>query len=82
MAGSAAIEAGRVRAAEIAGAMCLATDLGMGLPLEHGLQGTLFGIRLARAAGAGEEAAQQAYYLVHGLPQRLRVGAPRLGVRR
>ena len=63
MAGSAALDAGRVRAAEVSGALCLATDLGMGLPLEHGLQSTLFAIRLARGAGAGEDAVRDAYYL-------------------
>ena len=63
MAGSAALDAGRVRAAEVSGALCLATDLGMGLPLEHGLQSTLFAVRLARGAGAGEDAVRDAYYL-------------------
>ncbi len=63
MAGSAALDAGRVRAAEISGALCLATDLGMGLPLEHGLQRSLFAVRLARGAGAGEDAVRDAYYL-------------------
>jgi len=63
VAGSAALDAGRVRAAEVTGALCLATDLGMGLPLEHGLQSTLFGARLARGAGADEEAVRHAYYL-------------------
>jgi hypothetical protein len=28
----------QVRAAEVIGALCLATDLGMGFPFEHGLQ--------------------------------------------
>jgi len=31
----------RVRAAEVIGALCLATDLGMGFPFEHGLHSTL-----------------------------------------
>ena len=35
----------------------------MGLPLEHGLQSTLFAVRLARGAGAGEDAVRDAYYL-------------------
>jgi hypothetical protein len=30
-----------VRAAEVIGALCLATDLGMGFPFEHGLHTTL-----------------------------------------
>jgi hypothetical protein len=37
----------RVRAAEVIGALCLATDLGMGFPFEHGLHSTLIAIRLA-----------------------------------
>lgn len=31
----------RVRAAEVIGALCLATDLKMGFPFEHELQSTL-----------------------------------------
>ena len=31
----------RVRAAEVIAALSLATDLGIGVPLEHGLQSTL-----------------------------------------
>ena len=37
----------RVRTAELIGALCLATDLGMGLPCEHGLHETLLAMRLA-----------------------------------
>ena len=36
----------QVRAAEIVAALCLATDVGMGFPLEHGLQSTLIAMRL------------------------------------
>jgi len=36
----------QVRAAEVIGALCLATDLGMGFPFEHGLQSTLVAARL------------------------------------
>ena len=61
--GSAGLDAGSARAAEVAGALCLATDLGVGLPLEHGLQSTLFAVRLARGAGAGEHVVREAYYL-------------------
>ncbi|HWC25656.1 MAG TPA: hypothetical protein VG474_03635 [Solirubrobacteraceae bacterium] len=38
----------RVRAAEVIGALCLATDLG-GAAFEHGLQSTLFAARLRAA---------------------------------
>jgi DNA-binding NarL/FixJ family response regulator len=44
-------EAECVRAAEVIGALSLATDLGMGLPFEHGLQSTLFAARLSRRLG-------------------------------
>jgi HD-GYP domain-containing protein (c-di-GMP phosphodiesterase class II) len=35
----------------------------MALPLEHGLESTLFGVRLARGAGASQDVIRQAYYL-------------------
>ena len=37
----------RVRAAEVIAALSLATDLGAGLPLEHGLASTLIAMRLS-----------------------------------
>ncbi len=52
----------RVRAAEVVGALCLATDLGMGLPFEHGLQSTLFAARLGERLGADPDTLRQAYY--------------------
>lgn len=36
----------QVRAAELIGTLCLATDLGIGFPFEHGLQVTLIAMRL------------------------------------
>lgn len=45
----------RVRAAEVVGTLCLATDLGMGFPFEHGLQATLIASRLARRMGVDRE---------------------------
>jgi hypothetical protein len=51
--------ADRVRAAEIIGALSLATDLGTGVPLEHGLQSTLFAMRLAERLGVDAETASQ-----------------------
>lgn len=44
------------------GALCLATDLGMGLPFEHGLQSTVFAMRLADSLGVDAETATQIYY--------------------
>lgn len=51
-----------VRAAEVIAALCLATDLGTGLPFEHGLQSTLVAMRLADRLGADEKTARQTYY--------------------
>ena len=49
-------------AAEVIGALCLATDLGMGFPFEHGLQTTLVASRLADRLGVDPATASQAYY--------------------
>jgi HD-GYP domain-containing protein (c-di-GMP phosphodiesterase class II) len=53
---------GRVRAAEVIGALCLATDLGMGFPFEHGLHTTLVATRLAERLGVDPATASQTYY--------------------
>ena len=47
---------------ELVGALCLATDLGMGFPFEHGLQSTLIASRLADGLEVDRETASQAYY--------------------
>jgi len=52
----------RVRAAEVVGALCLATDLGMGLPFEHGLRSTVIAMRLADRLGIDEQTASETYY--------------------
>jgi HD-GYP domain-containing protein (c-di-GMP phosphodiesterase class II) len=52
----------RVRAAEVIGALCLATDLGMGFPFEHGLHSTLIATRLAERLGVDPATASQTYY--------------------
>ena len=41
----------RVRTAELIAALCLATDLGMGFPFEHGLHTTLVAMRVAGKLG-------------------------------
>lgn len=51
-----------VRAAELIAALCLATDLGMGFPFEHGLQSTLIAMRLADRLGVDHETASQTYH--------------------
>lgn len=57
-----ASELDEVRTAEVIGALCLATDLAIGLPFEHGLQSTLVAMRLADRMGVDPETAVQIYY--------------------
>ena len=52
----------RVRTAEVIAALSLATDLGMGLPYEHGLQSTLVALRLADRLGLDAETTSATYY--------------------
>lgn len=52
----------RIRTAELIGALCLATDLGMGFPFEHGLHETLIAMRLAERLGVDRDTAVQTYY--------------------
>jgi HD-GYP domain-containing protein (c-di-GMP phosphodiesterase class II) len=56
-------EAVQVRTAEVVGALCLATDLGLGLPLEHGLKSTLVAMRIAERLGVDAATARQTYYV-------------------
>jgi HD-GYP domain-containing protein (c-di-GMP phosphodiesterase class II) len=51
-----------VRAAEVIAALCLATDLGMAFPFEHGLHTTLIGMRLADRLGVDRRTACETYY--------------------
>lgn len=51
-----------VRTAEIVSSLSLATDLAMGLPLEHGLESAIIATRLARLLGVDDDTASQAYY--------------------
>jgi HD-GYP domain-containing protein (c-di-GMP phosphodiesterase class II) len=51
-----------VRAAEVIAALSLATDLGIGVPLEHGLQSTLLAMRLGEELGVDSDTASQTYY--------------------
>lgn len=52
----------RVRAAEVIASLCLATDLGMGFPFEHGLESTLVTMRLCDALEVDDETAFRTYY--------------------
>jgi HD-GYP domain-containing protein (c-di-GMP phosphodiesterase class II) len=63
-----AASADRVRTAEVVAALSLATDLGMGFPLEHSLRSTLVALRLADRLGVDDATLGQTYYgspLVH-----------------
>lgn len=51
-----------VRTAELIGTLCLATDLGLGFPFEHGLQTTLIATRLAERLGVDQDTANEVYY--------------------
>lgn len=51
-----------LRAAEVAASMCLATDLAMGFPLEHGFSATLMARRLCELIGADDETAHRVYF--------------------
>lgn len=62
MSGQAVATQDKVRTAEVIAACCLATDLGMGFPFEHGLHGTLMAMRLADLLEVDEETAAQTYY--------------------
>ena len=52
----------RVRAAEVVAALCLATDLGMGLPFEQGLRTAVVAMRVAERLGVDEATARQTYF--------------------
>ncbi|ONI92298.1 hypothetical protein ALI22I_05015 [Saccharothrix sp. ALI-22-I] len=52
----------RVRTAEVVAALSLATDLGLGVPLEHGLHSALIAARLCDSLGTDAGTTAQAYY--------------------
>lgn len=52
----------RVRAAELIAALSLATDLGTGLPFEHGLHSTAIAMRLGDRLGIDRQTASETYY--------------------
>jgi HD-GYP domain-containing protein (c-di-GMP phosphodiesterase class II) len=52
----------RVPAAEVIAALSLATDMGLGIELEHGLRSTLIAMRLAERLGVDRRTAVQTYY--------------------
>ena len=52
-----------IRAAEIVGALSLATDLGTGQPLEHALRSAVLAVRLGELAGASVQELADTYYV-------------------
>src|SRR5436309_13954717 len=52
-----------IRAAELVGALSLATDLGTGQPLEHALRTAALAVRLGDLAGASAQELSDAYYV-------------------
>ena len=53
----------QVRTADVIASLCLATDLGMGFPFEHGLSATLTTMRLCDVMGVDRETAWVTYYV-------------------
>jgi HD-GYP domain-containing protein (c-di-GMP phosphodiesterase class II) len=53
----------RFRAAELVGALSLATDLGTGQPLEHALRTAVLSVRLGELAGASFDELAATYYV-------------------
>jgi HD-GYP domain-containing protein (c-di-GMP phosphodiesterase class II) len=52
-----------VRLAEVVASLCLATDLAMGQPLEHGLRRAILAVWLGQELGLGGEELHDAYYV-------------------
>lgn len=55
--------AAAVRAAEVIGSACLATDLAMGFPFEHGIESTVVASRLARLLDVAIETEAEVFYV-------------------
>src|SRR3954454_14174452 len=51
-----------IRAAELVGALSIATDLGTGQPLEHAMRSAVLAVRLGELAGATEQELSDADY--------------------
>src|SRR4051794_7785944 len=52
-----------IRAAEVVGALSIATDLGTGQPLEHAMRTAVLAVRLGELAGASAEELAGTYYV-------------------
>ncbi|HUG31601.1 MAG TPA: HD domain-containing phosphohydrolase [Acidimicrobiia bacterium] len=55
-------DAETLRTAEVIATVCLATDLGMGFPLEHGCHATLMAVRFCDILGVDVDITNQVYY--------------------
>ena len=64
-----------IRAAEVVGALSLATDLGTGQPLEHALRTAVLAVRLGELAGASARGARR--HVLRRAPPRLRLHVER-----
>src|SRR3974390_2528149 len=53
---------GRMRLAELVGALSLGVDLGFGQPMEHVLRQSMIALRLGEAVGLGEDERSVVYY--------------------
>src|SRR6188474_1069155 len=51
-----------IRLAELMAALSLATDLGMGQPMEFALSACILAVRLAQKCGYSEDALREVYY--------------------
>src|SRR6266508_1529679 len=49
--------------AEVVAALSLATDLGIGQPMEHALRGCLLAVRLGESLGLSEDELRDVYYV-------------------
>jgi HD-GYP domain-containing protein (c-di-GMP phosphodiesterase class II) len=63
MVAAALSDADQVRTAEVIASMSLATDLAMGLPMEHGLRSALIAMRLCKRMEVDQDNASQAYFM-------------------
>ena len=62
MASPAAQSEDSIRTLEVVGSLCLATDLAMGFPFEHGFQSAVVGMRLADRLGVSDELRRDTLY--------------------
>jgi response regulator RpfG family c-di-GMP phosphodiesterase/DNA-binding CsgD family transcriptional regulator len=72
-----------LRAADVIATVCLATDLGMGFPLDHGCHATLMAVRFCDVLGVDVETTNQVYYgsmlMYTGCTSDAALGPPILG---